>query len=171
MELFNVDQKVVDFTRVYLAVFYSFVALFYTARIIIKHKKSETNSVVFPGQRFCNTWWNHMTFRVFRAAIWLVCLTRLVFVEFDNYLGLFSWLNNGLVIVLGDLLLTLGFVSTIFIHLSLGKDWRTGIDPSGPMHLKTTGIYGYSRHPMFVSIMLSQLGFSLHCLHYFHLFV
>ncbi|WP_409439368.1 methyltransferase family protein [Psychromonas sp. GE-S-Ul-11] len=161
MELFYSHQQVVDFTRVYLAVFYSFVALFYTVRIIRKQQKLQSKSVIFPGKRFCNTWWNHMTFRVFRAAIWLVCLIRLAFIDVDIYLGTISFLNTASVIVLGNVLLTLGFLSTVFIHLLLGKHWRTGIDPSGPAYLQTTGVYSYSRHPMFVSIILSQLGFFL----------
>jgi len=159
MDFLYSNQQVVDFTRIYLAVFYSFVAVFYTGRIIIKQRRSETKSVVFPGERFCCTWWNHMTFRVFRAVIWAVCLLRLAFVDFDHYLGVISFLNSAAIITLGNVLLTLGFLSTIAIHLLLGKHWRTGIDPNGPSSIRTTGVYRLSRHPMFVSIMLSQLGF------------
>ena len=61
----------------------------------------------------------------------------------------------------GNLLLTCGFVFTIIVHLSMGSQWRSGIDPKGPAQLMTHGFYRYSRNPMFSAIALSQLGFFL----------
>lgn len=159
MDYFYSDQQMVDFIRGYLALFYTGVALFYTVRILLKQKQPAAVKVIFPGQRFASTWWNHMSFRLFRAAIWGVCVIRLLDNDFDAYLGTFYVLNTATMLSLGVILLTAGFIATVLIHFSLGKYWRTGIDPNGPAHLRTTGIYSYSRHPMFMSIMLSQLGF------------
>lgn len=151
-------SEIIEFTKVYLAVFYSIVAAFYTVRIINK-KRQNGKSLVFSGKAFCKTWWNHIAFRFFRISIWMVCLFRLFFPNIDNYLGMINILELSSVIGVGLILLTVGFLSTALIHYSLGKEWRSGIDPSGPARVITSGAYQFSRNPMFVCIAIAQLGF------------
>ncbi len=151
---------IIEFTKVYLAVFYSIVAAFYTFRVISKQRQN-AKSLVFSGKPFCKTWWNHIAFRFFRISIWMVCLFRLFYPDIDNYLGMLNILELSSVIGLGLVLLTAGFLSTALIHCSLGKEWRSGIDPSGPTKVITSGAYQFSRNPMFVCIAIAQLGFFL----------
>lgn len=150
----------VEFSRIYLAIFYSGVAVFYTARIIFV-KRAAANEVVFPGTSFCVTWWNHLAFRFFRVAIWWVCLLRLFYPSVDVYLGMINFLVRPPIILSGITLLSLGFISTAAIHFKLGDEWRSGIDPNGPKKIVTQGLYRYSRNPMFVFVALAQLGFFL----------
>jgi hypothetical protein len=153
-------QGVVEFTRLYLAVFYTFVALFYTSKIIFA-KKSTGQEQVFPGQRFCTSWWNHLTFRLFRVTIWMVCVARWGYPSIDAYLGMFTSLFSVPIMFAGNILLTCGFLTTIIVHLSMGNQWRSGVDPQGPHTILTSGFYRFSRNPMFVAIGVSQLGFFL----------
>ena len=95
----------------------------------------------------------------FRVFIWMICLFRLYSPNIDNYLGMMYFPELSAVIGLGLILLTVGFLSTALIHYSLGKEWRSGIDPSGPAKLITSGAYQFSRNPMFVCIAVAQLGF------------
>lgn len=150
----------VEFTRLFLALFFTMVAVFYTSRIFIM-KRVTSRSLVFPGERYCSTWWNHMTFRFFRVLIWMVCLFRYFFPELDGYLGLINALQTNVVIAVGLVLLSLGFFATIAMNWAMGEEWRSGIDPSGPSQLLSNGVYHYSRNPMFVCIGLAQLGFFL----------
>jgi protein-S-isoprenylcysteine O-methyltransferase Ste14 len=147
-----------EITRLYLAVFYSIVAVFYIVRIIFL-KRQTSAELIFPGERFCSTWWNHMAFRAFRDVIWLVCVLRLFFPSVDSYLVLFTPLITVPLLLLGLVLLTLGFLFNVTTHLKLGTRWRSGIDPSGPEALVTGCVYQFSRNPMFVGVAVSQLGF------------
>ena len=156
----DTGSAIVEFTRIYLAVFYSGVAAFYTVRIAAK-KRAGTPEVVFPGGRHSGTWWNHMLFRGFRFAIWMVCLFRWPFPAIDDYLGIFTALNTGPVVVAGNILLTSGFLFAIAVHFSLGRQWRSGIDPRGPGELRVDGFYRYSRNPMFAAVAVAQAGFLL----------
>lgn len=151
---------IVEFTRVYLAVFYTGVAVFYTVRITAKHRAG-SREVVFPGARLSVTWWNHMLFRAFRMTIWLVCLLRWPFPFIDEYLGVFSTLNTWPVVLAGVTLLTAGFLGVIAVHFGLGPQWRSGIDPQSPDQLRIDGFYRYSRNPMFLGIAAAQVGFFL----------
>ena len=96
------STAIVEFTRIYLAVFYTGVAVFYAMRITAK-KRAGSGEVVFPGARFASTWWNHMLFRAFRMTIWMVCLFRWPFPVVDDYLGIFVALNTWPVVLAGVL--------------------------------------------------------------------
>ena len=151
---------IVEFTRIYLAVFYSFVAAFYVLRITAK-KRTNPQEVVFPGTPFCSTWWNHMLFRAFRIIIWMVCLFRWFFPAVDTCLGIIVDLNTWPILLAGNILLTAGFLFTILVHFDLGHQWRSGVDPCGPGELRTEGYYNYSRNPMFLGVATAQVGFFL----------
>lgn len=149
-----------DYIRVYLAVFFTAVAGFYTLRILFI-KSHANQEIIFPGRRFCATWWNHIAFRFFRVAIWMVCLLRWPFPEIDDYLGVIQLLSVWPIMLLGCVMLTLGFLLAISVHVYHGDAWRSGIDPKGPSQLKTSGVYLYSRNPMFSGVALAQAGFFL----------
>nr|WP_275441752.1 isoprenylcysteine carboxylmethyltransferase family protein [Pseudoalteromonas sp. CNC9-20] len=147
------------FTRGYLAIFFTCVAVFYTLRIVLL-KRKHGEELIFPGQAYCGDWWNHMAFRVFRITIWLVCLIRWPWPQADSYLGILQPLyQNSTVIIIGTALMTGGFISAALINLNLNRHWRSGIDRQGPQLLQTQGVYSISRNPMFVGVGIAQLGF------------
>lgn len=102
-----------------------------------------------------------MTFRLFRAFIWAVCVLRAFFPSLDPYLGICPFLNQPVLIAFGIVLLTAGFASVLSINLAFGERWRSGIDPDAPKVLISSGIYRFSRNPMFLGVAISQFGFFL----------
>ena len=145
-------------TRVFLAAFFSFVAALYIHRLTIG---DDTQSIkkIFPGQKYSKTWWNHMAFRWFRAAIWAICVTRVFFPQADSVLVLFPSFLIAPVLLSGMILLCVGFAIALISHKQLGDLWRSGIDPKGPNKLQQEGLYKYSRNPMYLGVMTAQLGF------------
>ena len=154
------SSTTLEFTRFYLALFYTFVAVFYAIRITTE-KRCQQHEVIFPGTHFSTTWWNHMVFRVFRVTIWAVCVLRLFVPALDTYLGVIPTLTVPPVLIAGNVLLTGGFMLAIGVHLHLGHQWRSGIDPDAPPQLWTAGPYSLSRNPMFLGVATSQVGFFL----------
>lgn len=102
-----------------------------------------------------------MLFRFFRVTIWGVCVGRAVYPGIDSYLGVCTSSEIDNVIFIGLLLLTSGFVFTLFMHFFMGKSWRSGIDPNQTTSLITNGAYRFSRNPMFLGVAVAQVGFFL----------
>lgn len=158
MTMAEAPTDIIEFTRWYLALFYTFVAAFYTVRIITL-KRTTGIERVFHGRRFSANWWHHQIFDVFRVVIWLTCVARLFFPSIDDYLGPLPGHSMAAVVLVGDLILTLGFASVIVIHFYMGKVWASGVSQQGPTQLITTGFYHYSRNPIFIAVLVSQVGF------------
>lgn len=152
------DIQADDIIRIYLGVFFTGIAVFYSLRLLLsKHK----GPLTFIGETGSRHFWGHITFRVFRILIWAVCVTRIFAPNFDQYLFICPLLNIAIVNVIGLILMTGGFGFIVFSHQSMGRSWRLGIDPKGNNGLVTNGVFSYSRNPVFMGVMTGQLGFFL----------
>ena len=90
----------------------------------------------------------------------LICIAR-AFYPIDTWLGIIEPLYTPWVLSIGMLtmLVSLGFVS--YSHAYMRQDWRSGIDHDNSRALLTQGPFARSRNPMFLAIMLGQLGLFL----------
>jgi protein-S-isoprenylcysteine O-methyltransferase Ste14 len=151
-----------DLSRWFLAAFFSSVALFYTATILRK-KRRLGRSPVIRGHKGTRHRLIHDVFVVFRAAILLVCLIRVPFPQIDVWLVPLPWMWHPAVIVSGCALMLASFAAIIWLHNSMGADWRSGINEHGDgrSRLIERGAFAWSRNPMFICIQLAQLGLFL----------
>jgi len=156
LQKFNQLEEVM---RYFLAAFYTFVAVFYT--LLINRKQSQCGaSLINIGEKFSVHWWNHITFRIFRIAIWTVCVVRVLYPELDEYLLIMAAINIPIINYIGIMLLILGFSLTIYCNFILNDSWRSGID-NQKTALITSDIYAKSRNPAYVGVAASQFGFFL----------
>jgi protein-S-isoprenylcysteine O-methyltransferase Ste14 len=58
-------------------------------------------------------------------------------------------------------MLLVGFVVTSYVHHYMGPDWRSGVDEETETQLVTSGPFAQVRNPMFLGVMLAQIGFFL----------
>ena len=145
---------------IFLAAFYTFVAAYY-AIIIGKHQRDQAQTeFVHMGTPYSLHWWNHLTFRCFRIAIWAVCVIRIPFPALDQYLFTFQWPSVMLNLV-GMIALVVGFGIAIATHHQMHLQWRSGIDHSQTSQLITQGFYGRSRNPAYIGVAVAQIGFAL----------
>lgn len=149
-----------EFARWFMALYFLGVAGFYTVRILAEKRRSGT-SPVFAGSPGTPHWLTHLTFRVFRIAILLVCLVRLAWPEFDRFLVPFAALWHPAVLVAGDALLVAGFSAVLLLHFAMGSDWRSGIHADDRTRPITTGPFAVSRNPMTLGVIAAQIGLFL----------
>lgn len=143
----------------FLAFFYTFVAGYYTVLIKRRARTNSGSQIVNVGQKYTLHWWNHLTFRVMRILIWLICLSRVPFPQIDHWIGVLSLVHSDSFRFAGMLIIGLGFCLTISSNLSLQNEWRSGIDQNASGQLKKTGLYAISRNPGYVGVTLGQIGF------------
>ncbi|MBU4348157.1 isoprenylcysteine carboxylmethyltransferase family protein [Patescibacteria group bacterium] len=62
---------------------------------------------------------------------------------------------------LGIIIFILGVTISVYARIVLGDNWRTARKADKPRELVTTGIYGYTRHPIYFGSWLMGLGFEL----------
>ena len=148
-----------EFVAFFLAAFYSAVALFYLVFAKLLKRKHQGQSMIHMGERFSRHWWNHLTFRLFRIAIWAACVLRLVFPAMERWLLPVASLQADWIALAGLGLLCFGFALAVCGSLSLAGAWRSGIDEDASDQLVTTQLYALTRNPTFVGVRLAQLGF------------
>ncbi len=150
------DSDIAWMVRVFLAMYFSSIALFYVWRL------TRAKDLVHLGTVGSCHHVNQTLFRVFRATIWLVCVSRVFAPKLDQWLGIIPLLyQNDAILFSGAIMLVAGFGVALTGHYQLGPCWRSGIDPGGPAKLVRDGLYSRSRNPMMIGVLLAQSGFFL----------
>jgi len=144
---------------IFLALFFTFVAVFYTLLILKKQNDNATIQCVHMGEKYSIHWINHVTFRIFRIAIWAYCVARLFIPSIDHYVQLMPPLDQPLIRAFGVFLMVTGFLLALVSNASLQRSWRSGIDRHAEIQLVTEGLYHLSRNPAYIGVGLAQLGF------------
>jgi protein-S-isoprenylcysteine O-methyltransferase Ste14 len=62
---------------------------------------------------------------------------------------------------IGIILLAAGIVLLVAATLNLGASWRVGIEESARPGLVTTGLYVYTRNPIFLAMLVTLVGYAL----------
>jgi len=63
--------------------------------------------------------------------------------------------------IFGLVIAYLGLFWSVIAQTQMGKDWRVGIDEEHDTSLVTQGLYGNSRHPIYVGFMVVTIGIFL----------
>lgn len=153
-------MPVLDFARVALPTFFTVLALVYATRLAGTYARSGVRLQV-RGQPGSAQHVTHSLFRTLRIAVWLVTLVRVPFPAFDAQIGVFPTLMTPPVVVSGLVLLVAGFTFASFVHHFMAQDWRSGADEKAATMLITSGPFSRVRNPMFLGVLLAQIGFFL----------
>jgi protein-S-isoprenylcysteine O-methyltransferase Ste14 len=153
--MYDIDQL----SRHFLELYFLFIGVHYTSTSVGLWKRTGISHIRY-GNRGSATWWYRQTFNLFRAAILGVCLARIVW-PIDPWLGVFPALYQAPVLLAGMAMLLVSYSIVSYVHAYMRNDWRSGIDPDKRQPLLTQGPYGLTRNPMFIGIILGQLGLFL----------
>jgi protein-S-isoprenylcysteine O-methyltransferase Ste14 len=146
-----------DFARAFLACYFAFVAVFYTAKLMALRLRTG-HSHADAGPPATPQSFSHKIFRLFRGLILAVCVVRVVFPSTDALLIPIMPLQMAPLIAAGMVMLVASLGLIVYTHSYMNEEWRSGVG-ANPQVLLTGGPFALTRNPMFMSIMLGQLGF------------
>jgi protein-S-isoprenylcysteine O-methyltransferase Ste14 len=147
-----------SFARAFLACYFTFVAVRYTAAACGIYVRSGEQRI-HTGAPRTRARALRITFNVFRAAIWALCVARVFYPPVDTVLGVVPMPDT--VVALGLVLMTLAYAGVEFMGAYMGRNWHSGVPAQGPSLLLTAGPFALTRNPMFLAVMTGQLGLAL----------
>ncbi|EKE83670.1 methyltransferase family protein [Idiomarina xiamenensis] len=149
------------FVRTFLGLYFLLIGIQYTSTGLGIYQRTGESAISY-GDKGSATWWVRQVFNGFRAAILVVCIGR-IFWPIDAYLGVFDALYQPAVLGAGITLLLVSFARISYVHAFMRQHWRSGIGSHSKTapELLTHGPFSRSRNPMFIAIMIGQLGLFL----------
>ena len=145
------------FLPVYLAAYFGAAFVW---RSYAVWRKSGINPVVFKHTDDAHDFIGKV-FKLLFGVVVLVVILYSVFPAAYQYLLPVPWLDRDWIKVAGVTLLIASLVWTILAQSQMGESWRVGIDTDHKTQLVQAGVFGISRNPIFLGIMVTIFGLLL----------
>jgi protein-S-isoprenylcysteine O-methyltransferase Ste14 len=126
-------------------------------RYFMVWKKTGVNPLVFKGSDNAHDFIGRI-FKLLFVLIVAVVLAYSFWPGVYRYSVPIEWLEHGWLGRLGVGLLLLSLVWTVLAQAQMGESWRIGIDEEQRTSLVQRGVFGLSRNPIFLGMMLTLLG-------------
>ena len=129
-------------------------------RSFIVWKQTGINPVVFKQTDSAHDFIGRV-FKILFATIVIVVFVYSFWPSRYQYFLPIVWLESSWLIWSGVALLLLSLIWTVVAQAQMGESWRIGIDEEHRTPLVTSGVFGWSRNPIFVGIKITLLGLFL----------
>lgn len=100
-------------------------------------------------------------FRLVLAGLGLYLVAQAFRSDVDRLFGALEWMAHPTVRLAGWGLLIASLLWTVVAQSQMGRSWRIGIDHEHGTPLVTSGLFAWSRNPIFLGMRLSMLGLLL----------
>jgi protein-S-isoprenylcysteine O-methyltransferase Ste14 len=94
----------------------------------------------------------------------LAWMVEILLYAFHSEFRIFPWpldiqlIDSQIAKIIGVVLISLGCVLFTMAYVSFGDSWRVGFDVKRPGALVTTGVFSFSRNPIYLSLDLWFIG-------------
>lgn len=129
-------------------------------RSFVVWKRTGINPVVFKANDSAHDYIG----RVFKLLFALIVAIVVVYSVWPTGYQLFlpiEWLERRWISTAGAILLVVSLVWTVAAQTQMGESWRIGIDHEHQTALVRTGVFGFSRNPIFLGMMITLAGLFL----------
>jgi len=102
--------------------------------------------------------------KLFRLTLIATALIVFVFSFLEGYYEWFSpitWMNSSVLMIIGIILLILALIWVLVAQIQMGDSWRIGIDEESKSTLVQHGLFGVSRNPIFLGMLIMLVGLLL----------
>ena len=136
-------------------IFYFFIV--FVMRSILLYKKTGVNPLTFDKKDDAHGF----NGKVFKVISFLELIVVGIYAFKNNwyeYLLPFWYLENPLLRKIGWIFLILSLIVVWVSQTQMAESWRIGVDENNSSKLVTNGMFSISRNPIFLGIMIANIG-------------
>ncbi len=123
-------------------------------------KRTGVNPVTFRGADDAHDYIGKL-FKIVMLALTVVIIVYTFVPNFYPFLLSIFWLENEIVQYAGIGLLLISLLWTVSAQIQMGNSWRIGIDEEKKTELVRTGVFAWSRNPIFLGMIVTLAGMLL----------
>lgn len=134
-----------------LLIFVIILVLYLVIKSLIFWKKFKINPAAFvKGENLKEilTWWT-------LTSLLILFGIEIVLFYFGKINIMF---NNKYLNIIGFIILFLGFLTMVIAHAQMGQSWRMGLDKKTKTKLISNGIFGISRNPVYLGLIIQGIA-------------
>jgi protein-S-isoprenylcysteine O-methyltransferase Ste14 len=147
-----------DFLRIFLpAYFIIYFGMAFVLKSIMVARRIGKNPLVLPKD---DTAYG-LVGRYFKLTLMAMFAYVLLYAFLPTRVPSFTFLNQAFISYLGLFLLIFALIWTIIAQGHMQNSWRIGIDTVTKTDLITSGLFAFSRNPIFLGMLLSLMGLFL----------
>ena len=143
-----------------LGYFFVYVLVAFVWRSYLVWKRTGINPVTFKGSDTAHDFIGSVSRFIFAVVALVVFLYSFSPVAYA-YTSPIQWLEHRWLRLIGVLVLVLSLVWITVAQSQMGEAWRIGIDAEHRTPLVQKGLFGISRNPIFLGMMVTLLGLFL----------
>lgn len=134
-----------------------FLLLVFVLRSVIVWKQTGINPFVFGKSDNAHDYIG-LVYKIMTLLTW-VSITLFSFIPSQyDFLNPIKYLVTESAQIVGVTIFLVAFTWTAIAQFQMSKSWRIGIDYEEKTELVSSGLFNYSRNPIFLGILLSYLG-------------
>lgn len=145
------------FLFAYLLIYFTIAFVIPTYRV---WKRTGVNPVTFSGADNTHDYIGKL-FKIVMVGLAVVVLIYTFFPNIYSFLIPVFWLEYPFIRFIGMILMLLSLGWTVIAQIQMGNSWRIGIDEEKQTALVQTGLFRYSRNPIFLGMIVTIFGFFL----------
>lgn len=134
-----------------------FILQVFVIRSVILWKKTGVNPFVFGKTENAHDYIGRV-YKAMTAGTWIAIGSYSFFPDTYQYLMPMWYLESTLVQQVGVALLLFAFIWIIVAQFQMSNSWRIGINYEETTKLIDHGLFGVSRNPIFLGVLISYVG-------------
>lgn len=134
-----------------------FLLLVFVLRSVIVWKQTGINPFVFGKSDNAHDYIG-LVYKIITLFTWVSIILFSFISRQYGILNPIKYLETESIQIVGVTIFLVAFTWTAIAQFQMSKSWRIGIDYEEKTELVSSGLFNYSRNPIFLGILLSYLG-------------